>query len=50
MSDYRVQAIKSGIAVLQHDGPEKPALEQQLREMLATPLAPHPSRPPKKKA
>jgi ribosomal protein S17E len=50
MSDYRVQTIKNGIAVLQHDGPVKPALEKQLREMLATPLAPHPSRPPNKKS
>ena len=50
MGDYRVQAIKNGIAVLQRDGPEKPSLEWQLREVLATPLAPHPSRPQNKKS
>ncbi|QNJ27384.1 hypothetical protein SynSYN20_03088 [Synechococcus sp. SYN20] len=42
MSDYRVQAIKNGIAVLQHNGPLKPELERQLQERLATPLPPDP--------
>ena len=44
MGDYRVQAIKNGIAVLQYDGPQKPALERLLRDRLATPLAAHPGR------
>ena len=48
MGDYRVQAIKNGIAVLQYHGPQKPALERLLREQLATPLAAHPGRPSKK--
>ena len=49
MSAYRVQAIGHGIAVLQRNGPRKPALERQLRDQLAKPLAPHPSRPAHKK-
>ena len=50
MGDYRVQGLRNGIAVLQQNGPLKPELELQLRERLATPLAPHPSRPPNKKS
>jgi hypothetical protein len=50
MDEYRVQAFKNGIAVLQQNGPHKPELERQLRERLATPLAPHPNRPPNKKS
>jgi hypothetical protein len=50
MDEYRVQAFKNGIAVLQQNGPQKPALEKQLRKRLATPLAPHPNRPPNKKS
>ena len=50
MDAYRVQAIKNGVVVLQHDGPEKPELERQLRERLATPLAPDPRQPPNKKS
>ena len=49
MDAYRVQAIENGIAVLQRDGPQKLALERQLRELLATPLAPDPSQPSKNK-
>ena len=50
MVDYRVQGISNGIAVLQLNGPRKPELELQLKERLATPLAPRPSRSPKKKS
>ncbi len=50
MDEYRVQAFKNGIAVLQQNGPQKPALEKQLRKRLATPLAPHPNQPPNKKS
>jgi hypothetical protein len=50
MGDYRVQGFTKGIAVLQHKGPLQPKLEQQLREQLATPLAPHPSRHLNKKS
>ena len=42
MDAYRVQAIEDGVVVLQHNGPQKPALESQLRERLATPLPPDP--------
>ena len=50
MADYRVQGLRNGIAVLQQNGPLNPELELQLRERLATPLAPNPSRPPHKKS
>nr|MCH9773310.1 hypothetical protein [Cyanobacteriota bacterium] len=42
MDAYRVQAIKNGVVVLEHNGPQKSALERQLRERLATPLPPDP--------
>ena len=48
MGVYRVQAIKGGIAVLQRDGAQKPALERKLRERLAMPLAPDPRQPSNK--
>ncbi len=42
MNTYQVQSIDDGIAVLQRGGSNKPDLEQQLRERLATPLPPDP--------
>ena len=50
MDAYRVQAIENGIAVLQRDGPQKLALERQLRKRLATPMAPDPSQPSNNKS
>ena len=45
MDAYRVQAIENGIDVLQCDGPQKPDFERQLRERVATHLAPDPRQP-----
>ena len=42
MGAYRVQGLTDGIAVLQHNGPLNPGLEQQLLKRLAKPLPPDP--------